>query len=135
VKDYVFDWDRMLSFDGNTAPYLQYAHARIRSIFRRAEGAEPGPVAIAEPAERALALQLVGFDEVVLATADALQPHRLATYLFELAQAFTTFYEACPVLRADTDAQRASRLALCEVTASTLSRGLDLLGIEAPDRM
>jgi len=135
VKDYVFDWDRMLSFDGNTAPYLQYAHARIKSIFRRTEGTDPGPVAIDAPAERALALQLVSFDEVVQATADNLQPHRLAGYLFELAQAFTAFYEACPVLRADTDAQRASRLALCEVTASTLSRGLELLGIEAPDRM
>jgi len=135
VKDYVFDWDRMLSFDGNTAPYLQYAHARIKSIFRRTEGTEPGSVALEHAAERALALQLVSFDEVVQATADNLQPHRLAGYLFELAQAFTAFYEACPVLRADTDAQRASRLALCGVTASTLSRGLELLGIEAPDRM
>jgi arginyl-tRNA synthetase len=137
IKDYVFDWDRMLSFDGNTAPYLQYAHARIRSIFRRAaeEGVESGAMLIEEPAERALALQLVSFDEVVQATADHLQPHRLAGYLFELAQAFTTFYEACPVLRAATPDQRASRLALCDVTGATLSRGLDLLGIEAPDRM
>ena len=135
VKDYVFDWDRMLSFDGNTAPYLQYAHARIRSIFRRARRRgrrRPGLGHIGEPAERALALQLVAFDEVVRATADSLQPHRLATYLFELAQAFTTFYEACPVLRADTPEQRASRLALCDLTARTLSRGLGLLGIEAP---
>jgi arginyl-tRNA synthetase len=136
VKDYVFDWDRMLSFDGNTAPYLQYAHARIRSIFRRGEVEEAGgPVVIVEPAERALALQLLSFDEVVRATAESLQPHRLATYLFELAQAFTTFYEACPVLRADTPELRASRLALCDLTARTLSRGLGLLGIEAPDRM
>ena len=137
VKDYVFDWDRMLSFDGNTAPYLQYACVRSRSILRRAadEGAFPGPISIDAPAERALALQLVSFDEIVEATADNLQPHRLAGYLFELAQAFTSFFEACPVLRADTEEQRASRLALCEVTASTLSRGLELLGIEAPARM
>jgi arginyl-tRNA synthetase len=137
VKDYVFDWDRMLSFDGNTAPYLQYAHARIKSIFRRAgdDGAGAGAVFIGAPAERALALQLVAFDEVVRASADSLQPHRLATYLFELAQGFTTFYEACPVLRAETPELRASRLTLCDLTARTLSRGLELLGIEAPDRM
>jgi arginyl-tRNA synthetase len=137
VKDYVFDWDRMLSFDGNTAPYLQYAHARIRSIFRRTEGGDgaSGAVHVEHPAERALALQLLAFDEAVEATAEHLQPHRLATYLFELAQAFTTFYESCPVLRADTDAQRASRLTLADLTARTLARGLDLLGIEAPERM
>ena len=135
VKDYVFDWDRMLSFDGNTAPYLQYAHARIRSIFRRAGDTEPGAITIGEPLERALALQLLEFDEVVRTVADTMQPHRLATYLFELAQAFTAFYEACPVLRADTPELRASRLALCELTARTLARGLGLLGIEAPDRM
>jgi arginyl-tRNA synthetase len=135
VKDYVFDWDRMLSFDGNTAPYLQYAHARIKSIFRRAEDATMGPVRIEQPAERALALQLLSFDEAVQAAAEHLQPHRLATYLFELAQAFTDFYESCPVLRADTAEQRGSRLTLSDVTARTLATGLGLLGIEAPDRM
>jgi arginyl-tRNA synthetase len=139
VKDYVFDWDRMLSFDGNTAPYLQYAHARIRSIFRRAEAegddAAQGPVVIEQPAERALALQLLSFGDAVQAAADHLQPHRLATYLFELAQAFTDFYESCPVLRADTEEQRRSRLSLSELTARTLATGLGLLGIEAPERM
>jgi arginyl-tRNA synthetase len=139
VKDYVFDWDRMLSFDGNTAPYLQYAHARIRSIFRRAEAegddAARGPVVIEQPAERALALQLLSFGDAVQAAADHLQPHRLATYLFELAQAFTDFYESCPVLRADTEEQRRSRLSLSELTARTLATGLGLLGIEAPERM
>ena len=136
VKDYVFDWDRMLSFDGNTAPYLQYAHARIKSIFRRVEGAAAdGAVRIEQPAERALALQLLSFDEAVQQAAEHLQPHRLATYLFELAQAFTDFYESCPVLRADTDEQRASRLALADLTARTLATGLGLLGIDAPQRM
>jgi arginyl-tRNA synthetase len=137
VKDYVFEWDRMLAFDGNTAPYLQYAHARIRSIFRRAEeaGATAGPIHIEQPAERALALQLLSFEEAVASAAEHLQPHRLATYLFELAQAFTDFYESCPVLRADTPEQRASRLALAGLTARTLATGLGLLGIAAPDRM
>ncbi len=144
VKDYVFDWDRMLAFDGNTAPYLQYAHARIRSIFRRAgtdepgrhgDGGDPGRVVVCEPAERALVLQLLGLDEVVAAVAESLQPHRLCTYLFEVASAFTTFYEQCPVLRAPDADTRASRLALCELTARTLALGLGLLGIEAPDRM
>jgi arginyl-tRNA synthetase len=137
VKDYVFEWDRMLAFDGNTAPYLQYAHARIRSIFRRAEeaGAAAGPIHIEQPAERALALQLLSFEEAVASAAEHLQPHRLATYLFELAQAFTDFYESCPVLRADTPEQRASRLALAGLTARTLATGLGLLGITAPDRM
>ncbi|MBW3555953.1 MAG: arginine--tRNA ligase [Actinobacteria bacterium] len=140
IKDYVFDWDRMLAFEGNTGPYLQYAHARIRSIFRRAEasgagGRPPGEVVVSEPAERALVLQLLGLDEVVAAVAESLQPHRLCTYLFEVASAFTTFYEQCPVLRAPDAAVRGSRLALCELTARTLALGLGLLGIDAPDRM
>ena len=136
VKDYVFDWDRMLAFEGNTAPYLQYAHARIRSIFRRAEGDSHGTsIVLGEPAERDLALQLLSLPSVVVATADHLQPHRLCTYLYETASAFTTFYENCPVLRAETEELRSSRLALCELTARTLALGLSLLGIEAPDRM
>jgi arginyl-tRNA synthetase len=139
IKDYVFDWDRMLSFDGNTAPYLQYAHARIRSILRRGE-VDPASLAgvvpsVAEPAERALALTLLGFDAAVQETVDRLSPHRLCTYLFELASAFTTFYEACPVLKAPDEATRVSRLALADLTARVLREGLGLLGIEAPDRM
>ena len=140
IKDYVFDWDRMLSFDGNTAPYLQYAHARIRSIFRRA--AEEGHtynagvvVNLNEAAERELALRLLSFAGVVDATAASLQPHRMATYLFDVAQAFTDFYEKCPVLRAETASDRQSRLVLCDLTARTLETGLSLLGIDAPERM
>ncbi|MFP5326394.1 MAG: arginine--tRNA ligase, partial [Acidimicrobiia bacterium] len=132
VKDYVFDWDRMLAFEGNTAPYLQYAHARICSIFRRAEGAGAGSsIVLGQDAERELALQLLSLPSVVVAAAEHLQPHRLCTYLYETASAFTTFYEKCSVLRAETDELRSSRLALCELTARTLALGLSLLGIEA----
>lgn len=139
IKDYVFDWDRMLAFEGNTGPYLQYAHARICSIFRRGEvaraDAAQGTPRIEHPAERALALRLLGFDTAVHDTLDKFAPHRLCTYLFDLAQSFTAFYEACPVLRADDDEVRASRLFLCEATARVLACGLGLLGIDAPERM
>jgi arginyl-tRNA synthetase len=139
IKDYVFDWDRMLAFEGNTGPYLQYAHARICSIFRRAEverasvrGVEPR---LDLPQERALALKLLAFDGALAETLERYAPHRLCTYLFELAQDFTAFYEACPILRADSDEQRTSRLALADLTARVLAGGLDLLGIAAPERM
>lgn len=137
-RDYIFDWDRMLAFDGNTGPYLQYAVTRIRSIFRRA-GLDPdalteATITIGEPAERALALQLLGLGEAVSSVAASLEPHRLCNYLFELASAFTDFYEACPVLQAD-EPTRSSRLALCALTDRTLTRALDLLGIEVPERM
>jgi arginyl-tRNA synthetase len=141
VKDYVFSWDRMLAMDGNTAPYLQYAHARIQSIFRRAEVAGDDVAttfdasAVEHAAERALALQLLSAPAVVESVADTLQPHRLCTYLFETAQAFTTFYEQCPVLRADNERQRANRLGLCRLTARVLELCLGLLGIDAPERM
>jgi len=137
VKDYVFDWDRMLAFEGNTAPYLQYAHARICSIFRRAgleRRSDPEALLLGEPEERALALRLLAFESAVLETAERCAPHRLCTYLFDLAQDFTAFYEACPVLRAEGPV-RAGRLALCDVTARTIERGLGLLGIDAPERM
>jgi arginyl-tRNA synthetase len=135
-KDYVFDYDRMLSFEGNTAPYLQYAHARICSIFRRS-GLEPPDakhVIVAEPAERALAIELLAFAGVVTEIAGTLECHRLAHYLYGLASAFTDFYERCPVLRADREV-RTSRLVLCDLTARTLKLGLGLLGIAAPDQM
>lgn len=139
IKDYVFSWDRMVAFEGNTAGYLQYAHARTRSILRRAAEAGHvvgGPIAVTEPAERSLALAILGFDAAVRDAIEKLGPHRLCTYLFDLAQALTSFYDACPVLRDDVaPAVRDSRLSLCDLTARVLSYGLDLLGISAPERM
>ena len=139
IKDYMFDWDRMLAFEGNTGPYLQYAHARICSIFRRAgidrSAVTHGATVLVEAEERALALQLLHFDAAVHDTLERYAPHRLCTYLFDVAQAFTAFYEACPVVKAADEATRRSRLALCDLTARTFERGLGLLGIEAPERM
>ena len=138
TRDYVFDWDRMLAFEGNTGPYLQYAHARIRSIFRRGdvEVPEPGaPPTLGEAHERALALTLLGFDRAVQESLATYSPSKLAAYLFELATCFTTFYENCPVLRAPDDETRRSRLVLSELTARVLARGLGALGIAAPDHM
>jgi arginyl-tRNA synthetase len=140
IKDYVFDWDRMLAAEGRTGPYLQYAHARIQSIFRK--GAEAGvarvenaAIAVREAAERKLALELLDFGTAVLEAGETLRPHRLAGYLYDLATAFTGFFETCPVLKAPDEATRASRLALCALTARVLARGLGLLGIAAPERM
>lgn len=138
VKDYIFDWDRMLSFDGNTAPYLQYAHARICSIFRRAGVArasvDASHLAISATEERALALTVLQFDSAVRDTIDKASPHRLCTYLYEVATAFTAFYENCPVLKSD-EPVRSSRLVLCDATARVLQTGLGLLGIDAPEAM
>jgi arginyl-tRNA synthetase len=137
TKDYVFDYQRMLAFEGNTAPYLQYAHARIRAIFRRA-GIAPAPhpdgVQVAEAAERTLALTLLETGRVLNEVAASLQFHRLAVHLYAVSTAFSDFYERCPVLRASGETRR-SRLALCDVTARVLELGLGLLGIEAPERM
>ena len=141
IRDYVFDWERMLAAEGRTGPYLQYAHARIRSIFRKAAESGIAParaaasIALAEGPERALGLELLGFGVAVLESAESLKPHRLAGYLYDLATAFTAFFEGCPVLRAPDDATRDSRLKLCDLTARVLARGLNLLGIEAPERM
>ncbi|GAA1308069.1 arginine--tRNA ligase [Planotetraspora silvatica] len=136
-SEYVFDFDRMLALTGNTGPYLQYAVARIRSIFRRGEldpADFPGPITLGEPAERALALQLLGFGSIVETVAESSEPHRLCNYLFDLAQAFTSFFETCPVLKAE-EPVRTSRLALSALTLRVLVQGLDLLGIEVPERM
>ena len=137
---YVFDWDRMISFRGNTGPYLQYATARIRSIFRRAGGdADPAlrgsRVAVTAAPERALALRLLDFGAVVTGVGETAEPHRLCAYLFDVASLFTAFYEECPVLKAEPESLRASRLALCALTLSVLSTGLGLLGVPVPDRM
>jgi arginyl-tRNA synthetase len=137
-SSYALDFDRLLALNGNTGPYLQYATARIRSIFSRA-GLEPGtaagPVVVAEPAERTLALRLLGFGGAVHAVVATAEPHKLAAYLFDVASTFTTFYEQCPVLRADDEATRDSRLALSALTLRVLTTGLGLLGVPVPDRM
>ena len=133
-SDYVFDWDRMLASTGNTGPYLQYAYARIRSIFRQAGAVTTGPVHLGHPAERRLALALLGFEPAVTAAAGLREPHRLASYLHDLAVAFTGFYESCPILRSAAET-RASRLTLADRTARTLALGLSLLGIDLPEEM
>ena len=136
-RDYIFDLDRMLAFEGDTGPYLQYAHARLRSIFRRLDApfsAADATFALESPQERQLALGLLALPEAFDVAFSTLQPHKLCTYLFDLAQRFTTFYEACPVLSSE-GALRAERLALCELTARTLELGLSLLGIAAPQQM
>ena len=135
---YVLDFDRMLALTGNTGPYLQYATARIRSIFRRAEidpDQAAGPILITESPERELALRLLGFGAAVWQVSEAAEPHKLAAFLFETASAFTTFYEKCPVLQAPEESARSSRLALSALTLRVLLTGLDLLGIPVPDRM
>ncbi len=136
VKDYTFDIARMVSLTGNTSVYLQYAHARIRSILRRAgsDAGELDPGLPLHPAERALVLALDEFGDVLADVAATSEPHRLCNYLFDTAKAFTDFYENCPVLSAPGGV-RANRLALCRLAAATLSEGLGLLGIAAPDRM
>jgi arginyl-tRNA synthetase len=135
---YMFDWDRMISFKGNTGPYLQYATARIRSIFRRAgiDETEPrGPIGVAEPSERELARKLLDFGAVVTQVAETAEPHRLCSYLFEVASLFTSFYEQCPVLKADNEETKSSRLALCAATLRVLVASLGLLGVPIPGRM
>ena len=136
MTDYIFSWDRMLSFQGNTAPYLQNAYVRIRSIFRKAgeKFVPPNELILTEPAELTLAKRLAQFAETVPQVLNDFRPNLLANYLFELANAFHAFYEACPVLKADEPA-RATRLALCELTARVLRRGLNLLGIQVPEKM
>ena len=136
MTDYVFSWDRMLSLQGNTAPYLQNAYVRIRSIFRKA--GEPAPkidkLILRDPSEINLAKRLCQFAEIVPQVLNDFRPNILANYLFELANSFHTFYEACPVLKSSEPA-RSSRLALCELTGRVLKHGLGLLGIKVPERM
>jgi arginyl-tRNA synthetase len=136
MTDYVFSWDRMLSLQGNTAPYLQNAYVRIRSIFRKARKSAPkiNRLILGDSAEINLAERLCQFAEIVPQVLNDFRPNILANYLFELANNFHTFYEACPVLKSEEPA-RSSRLALCDLTARVLQRGLDLLGIKAPEKM
>jgi arginyl-tRNA synthetase len=135
--DYVFDLDRMIAFEGDTGPYLQYAYARLRSIFRRL-GTQWSPntvtFSLESPQERELALGLLAFPEAFDAALASLQPHRLCVYLFDLAQRLTSFYDACPVLTSEGEV-RDQRLALCDLSARTLATGLSVLGIDAPEQM
>jgi len=137
-SDYIFSWDKLLALNGNTAPYLQYAYARIRSIFRKAETAEisyqGAEITLAAPEEIALARHLLNFGLVLEAVAEEYRPNFLCNYLYELAGYFTSFYENCPVLKSEAQ-QRGSRLALCELTARVLKQGLDTLGIETLEQM
>ena len=136
MTDYVFSWDKMLSLQGNTAPYLQNAYVRIRSIFRKAGETQTtiDQLVLAEEAEINLAKRLCQFAEVVPQVLNDFRPNILANYLFELANSFHTFYEACPVLKSE-EATRGSRLALCDLAGRVLQGGLDLLGIKVPEKM
>jgi arginyl-tRNA synthetase len=136
ISDYVFSWDKMLALDGNTAPYMQYAYARIRSIFRRGNVEEPpaGQLDFEQPEELRLGKHLLRFGEAIDSVTKELKPHHLCTYLYELATRFTAFYEKCPVLYAE-EPTRSRRLILCSLTARTIAQGLDLLGIEHPEQM
>lgn len=136
LSDYIFDWDKMLALTGDTAPYLQNSYVRVRSIFRKTEGGfnAPDTLILNEEAEINLARLLVRFAEVVPSTLDDCRPNLLAAYLYDLARAFHSFYEACPVLKSEGNV-RSTRLALCELTSRVLKCGMGLLGIEMPDRM
>jgi arginyl-tRNA synthetase len=139
-SDYVFSWDKMLALQGNTAPYLQYAYARIASIRRKAEAESAirnpqSAISLSAPEELALAKHLLHFGLTLQAVAEELRPNYLCNYLFELAGKFTAFYENCPVLKAESDAVRDSRLALCDLTARVLKLGLETLGIAVVEQM
>ncbi|MBY7948280.1 arginine--tRNA ligase [Vibrio fluvialis] len=138
TTDYVFDWDNMLAFEGNTAPYMQYAYTRVASIFAKA-GVSPdnltGDIKITEEKEKALIAKLLQFEEAVQSVSREGQPHILCSYLFELAGQFSSFYEACPILIAEDESVKQSRLKLAALTAKTIKQGLSLLGINTLERM
>jgi arginyl-tRNA synthetase len=138
-SDYIFNWDKMLALQGNTAPYLQYAYARIKSIFRKSETSNiqhpTSNIQLAAPEELALAKHLLNFGLTLEAVAEELRPNYLCNYLFELAGKFTSFYENCPVLKAKDEVTRSSRLVLCDLTARVLKQGLETLGIETVEQM
>jgi arginyl-tRNA synthetase len=138
TTDYVFDWDNMLAFEGNTAPYMQYAYTRVASVFAKADLSIDdltGPIIITEDKEKALASKLLQFEEAVESVAREGQPHIMCSYLFELAGLFSSFYEACPILVAEQESTKQSRLKLAGLTAKTIKQGLSLLGIETLERM
>src|SRR5690606_18051735 len=137
--DYIFSWDSMLSFDGNTAPYLQYAFTRVQSIFRKA-GVDPvslnSNILVDTEQEKALAIKLLQFSETLDQVARDAMPHLLCTYLYEIASLYMSFYEACPILKEGVAPEiRDSRLRLCHLVAQTLEQGLDLLGIDVMEKM
>ena len=135
TSDYVFDWDAMLSFEGNTAPYLQYAYTRVQSVFRKAgEWDATAPTILTEPLEKQLAAELLKFEDVLQSVADTAYPHYLAAYLYQIATLFSRFYEACPILKSE-GTTRNSRLQLAKLTGNTLKQGLELLGIDVLDVM
>ena len=135
TSDYVFDWDVMLSFEGNTAPYLQYAYTRVQSVFRKAgEWDKTAALTLSEPLEKQLAVELLKFEDVLQNAADTSYPHYLAAYLYQVATLFSRFYEACPILKAEGQT-RNTRLQLAALTGETLKQGLELLGIETLEVM
>ncbi|MGR2678952.1 arginine--tRNA ligase [Chromobacterium haemolyticum] len=135
MSDYIFNWDTMLAFEGNTAPYLQYAYTRVQSVFRKAGDYDANAaIVITEPAEKHLAAALAQFEDTLQAVVDGCYPHYLSQYLYNIATLFSRFYEACPILKSEGDV-RASRLQLSALTAKTLKTGLDLLGIKVLDSM
>ena len=136
TTDYVFDWDNMLTFDGNTAPYLQYAYSRIQSIFKKSENIEFSNIKIEHECEELLANKALQFNAVINSCAEKAMPHLLCTYLFELAGLFMKFYEACPINKDGVDINtRNSRLSICKLTSNIIKTGLDLLGIRTIERM
>src|SRR5262249_52990722 len=141
TSDYTFDWDKMLAMEGNTAAYMQYAYARIRSIFRKGDADAhrfrdtPPAVILDKPQERALAVQLLRFEDALRSAAADYKPNAITSYLWDLAKSYSGFFENCPVLKAETPELRDSRFLLCDLTARVIQRGLDLLGIRTVERM
>jgi arginyl-tRNA synthetase len=135
VRDYVFDIDRMIAFEGSTGPYIQYACARITSLINKGGCGSGAPLCIQEPQERALALKLLQYNGVLHDTIAYLEPHRLCTWLYELTEAFSSFYQSCPVLKFEDEQTKQSRLRLADLTRRVVVDGLDMLGIESPEQM
>ncbi|MGV6815148.1 MAG: DALR anticodon-binding domain-containing protein, partial [Phycisphaerales bacterium] len=142
IKDYVMSFDRMLAFEGDTGPYLLYALVRIRSIFRKADemgidtsNIADAPFKLEEPSEKALALMLLRYPSLIEAAGQSCEPNRLCSYAYDLASAYSSFFDKCPVLKNDDDALRASRLRLCDLTGRVLGDALETLGIPTVERM